>query len=186
MDAEGYMRAGINAQTNAVADTLYYGRFEMTPNQRYLVHLSVVDTDNLTEAHFLGTADVTTESTFFSGPSEGYRIVLLDKYPHARLCPWTPYVVFNPNIGLPSIDLRCQLPTVDRRAVLIIDMQTSVYTISAFLRSLLTGEKERLFLFFRDPAGAMIAASHGKYFSHSDIDFSKVNFWTYFQPTAHS
>ena len=49
-------------------------------------------------------------------------------------------------------------------------------TVSAELLSLLHGApKDRIFMFFRQPHGHMIAASHGKYHSESDRDLSKIN-----------
>eukprot|EP00667_Euglena_gracilis_P011470 EG_transcript_11716 len=48
-------------------------------------------------------------------------------------------------------------------------------TLSEELRSQLTEPTDRLFLFFRNPVGHLIAASHGKYFSLSDVDMRYVN-----------
>lgn len=56
-----------------------------------------------------------------------------------------------------------------------IALYTNLVTVSGVMRETLTGPKQRLFVFFRTPAGTMLAASHGKYFSHSDVDYNKIN-----------
>eukprot|EP00668_Euglena_longa_P037872 GGOE01048781.1.p1 GENE.GGOE01048781.1~~GGOE01048781.1.p1 ORF type:complete len:860 (-),score=223.86 GGOE01048781.1:12-2483(-) len=49
-------------------------------------------------------------------------------------------------------------------------------TLSEELRAQLNGQTtDRLFLFFRNSNGHLIAASHGKYFSLSDVDLRHVN-----------
>eukprot|EP00667_Euglena_gracilis_P001202 EG_transcript_1202 len=52
----------------------------------------------------------------------------------------------------------------------------SAQGISDELRGQLDGyPDDRLAIFFRQPHGHMIAASHGKFFSHSDVDFRYIN-----------
>eukprot|EP00906_Rhabdomonas_costata_P038578 RCo054475 len=88
---------------------------------------------------------------------------------------WTNELFFEQNSGLAEIPLSCQIPTADHLAAHRLTMYTSVFTVSSFLRGLLSGPKQRLFAFFRTPAGTLIGASHGKFFSHSDVDFSQSN-----------
>eukprot|EP00906_Rhabdomonas_costata_P038579 RCo054476 len=88
---------------------------------------------------------------------------------------WTNELFFEQNIGLAEVPLSCQVPTADHLAAHRLTMYTSVFTVSSFLRGLLSGPKQRLFAFFRTPAGTLIGASHGKFFSHSDVDFSQSN-----------
>eukprot|EP00906_Rhabdomonas_costata_P004626 RCo006798 len=86
---------------------------------------------------------------------------------------WRNELFFNDNTGLVELELNYGVPTTDKLAAHRISILTTVYTVSSFLRGLLTGPKERLFVFFRTPAGTLIGASHGKYFSHSDVDYSR-------------
>eukprot|EP00668_Euglena_longa_P026534 GGOE01033209.1.p1 GENE.GGOE01033209.1~~GGOE01033209.1.p1 ORF type:complete len:833 (-),score=194.71 GGOE01033209.1:473-2866(-) len=48
-------------------------------------------------------------------------------------------------------------------------------TLSDELRSQLTNPNDRLFLFFRTANGHMLAASHGKFFSLSDVDYRYID-----------
>eukprot|EP00906_Rhabdomonas_costata_P004625 RCo006797 len=86
---------------------------------------------------------------------------------------WRNELYFNENTGLVELELDYGVPTTDKLAAHRIAILTTVYTVSSFLKGLLTGPKQRLFVFFRTPAGTLIGASHGKYFSHSDVDYSR-------------
>eukprot|EP00906_Rhabdomonas_costata_P002393 RCo003820 len=77
--------------------------------------------------------------------------------------------------GVPEVVLTYQVPTTDMLAAHKIVVGTSVYTISGILKGLLKTPKQRLFVFFRTAAGTLIGASHGKTYSHSDIDYSANN-----------
>eukprot|EP00906_Rhabdomonas_costata_P005453 RCo008171 len=97
---------------------------------------------------------------------------------------WENELVFNEQTGLTEVVLTYGIPFKDMLAAHHLVMTTNVYTVSSFLAGLLTGPKERLFVFFRTPAGTLIGASHGKYFSHSDVDYSANNPLTNPPPVA--
>ena len=88
---------------------------------------------------------------------------------------WFPELDFNPNTGLTQILLQALIRTADGGACIVPVMYTTVYKLSSFLLSMLNGPKERMFLYFRTTSGTLLAASHGKYFSNSDIDYTKNN-----------
>eukprot|EP00906_Rhabdomonas_costata_P038794 RCo054901 len=81
-------------------------------------------------------------------------------------------------VGLPMALLTCWVPFADRHAWATVQVTANVYTISSLLLSLLSAPNDRLFLIFRTAEGTMVGASHGKFFSHSDIEFSKLNPYT--------
>eukprot|EP00906_Rhabdomonas_costata_P019236 RCo028078 len=88
---------------------------------------------------------------------------------------WENELYFNSYTGLPELVLDYAVPTTDMSASHRLYHHTSAYTVSSFLLGLLDGTKQRLFVNFRTPAGTLIGASHGKYFSHSNVDYSSNN-----------
>eukprot|EP00906_Rhabdomonas_costata_P003196 RCo004883 len=98
--------------------------------------------------------------------------------PEQTACQWINRIPFSLLIGLPLTYLECRIPFVDRRGLFVVQMGASVYTISSVLLSLVPKHGDRLFAIFRTDAGTMIGASHGKFFSHSDIDYSQNNPFT--------
>eukprot|EP00667_Euglena_gracilis_P014858 EG_transcript_15430 len=57
-----------------------------------------------------------------------------------------------------------------------VSVSVSAETISADLKDQLSDSPDdRLVMFFRQPHGYMIAASHGKFYSHSDVDRRYIN-----------
>eukprot|EP00667_Euglena_gracilis_P002311 EG_transcript_2311 len=88
---------------------------------------------------------------------------------------WLPTLSFNRFTGQVEIVIRHKLLAQNGSAVQLA-ISISAATISDELRGQLDGfPKDRLVLFFRQPNGYMIAASHGKYFSHSDVDPRYIN-----------
>eukprot|EP00906_Rhabdomonas_costata_P037186 RCo052278 len=113
-------------------------------------------------------------SFYQSSSSSGLGTVILDPSTPAYF-KWRHDLYFHPVTGLPLLYFECHVPFDDGLASHEIQVYTETYTVSAFLRSMLNGPKERLALSFHNPAGSLIGASHGKFFSHSDFDFSKNN-----------
>jgi hypothetical protein len=87
---------------------------------------------------------------------------------------WYPMLVFNPYVGLPQLLLQSLTPMRNQRGCYTVTIYTSMYTVSSVLRSMLTYVKDRMYLYLPG-SGTMVAASHGKYFSHSDIDYTQNN-----------
>ena len=168
------MRAGINKAANPLADTLLFGALESHDNNEYVIRFSVVDAKNVLVSYPIGvvanlTADVAVLLATFIPSGQVY----VDA--SSRYFGWPSALFFDPYVGVPVANLVLQLPFDDFNAVVVGVVQTSLHTISVLLRSLLGGEKERLFLFFRDGDYSLLASTHGKYFSHSDLDFSQIN-----------
>eukprot|EP00906_Rhabdomonas_costata_P016614 RCo023851 len=85
---------------------------------------------------------------------------------------WENELFFNPYTGLSILRLDYGVPLTDQQAAHRLALHTSVYRISSHLRDILRGPTQRLFVSFRTPAGTLVGASHGKVFSHSDVDYS--------------
>eukprot|EP00668_Euglena_longa_P041228 GGOE01054268.1.p1 GENE.GGOE01054268.1~~GGOE01054268.1.p1 ORF type:complete len:850 (-),score=240.25 GGOE01054268.1:1353-3794(-) len=88
---------------------------------------------------------------------------------------WGTDLYVNPYSGQVELFYERDLHT-DNGSQHAIAMALNTQTLSEELRSQLTGQpNDRLFLFFRKANGHMIAASHGKFFSLSDVDMRFVN-----------
>ena len=97
---------------------------------------------------------------------------------------WNDTITFSPQTGLPQVLIYYSIPTADRLSSYGISYFTSVYEVSSVLLSALTAEEDRMFMFFANKGGVLIGASHGKYFSNSDIDYRKNNPLTNPPPVA--
>eukprot|EP00668_Euglena_longa_P047106 GGOE01062907.1.p1 GENE.GGOE01062907.1~~GGOE01062907.1.p1 ORF type:complete len:845 (-),score=261.53 GGOE01062907.1:829-3159(-) len=88
---------------------------------------------------------------------------------------WMNVMRFNPYTGQVELSLQQNLEAQNGTWIQP-DISVSASTVSDELRSQLSETpNDRLVLFFRQPHGYMIAASHGKYFSHSDMDRRFIN-----------
>eukprot|EP00906_Rhabdomonas_costata_P033320 RCo046952 len=99
-------------------------------------------------------------------------------------CQMDNTISFLPVVGVPFASLECVMPFTDRRAAFTIKISTNMYSVSKLLLSLVPTDKDRLFLILRTVQGTMVGASHGKFFSHSNIDFSQNNPFTNPPPIA--
>eukprot|EP00668_Euglena_longa_P024696 GGOE01030836.1.p1 GENE.GGOE01030836.1~~GGOE01030836.1.p1 ORF type:complete len:774 (-),score=238.79 GGOE01030836.1:367-2688(-) len=91
---------------------------------------------------------------------------------------WDTDLGFNRYTGSVEIAVWCWMPAKNDtwvQSAISIDTQT----ISKELGEQLSGSpKDRLVIFFTQPHGHMIAASHGKFYSHSDVDRRYINPFT--------
>eukprot|EP00906_Rhabdomonas_costata_P038791 RCo054898 len=111
----------------------------------------------------------------FSNVPVSHRAHVSAQLPNQPICQWENTMSFMVVIGLPMALLTCWVPFADRHAWAIAQTTANVYTISSLLLSLLSAPNDRLFLIFRTVEGTMVGASHGKFFSHSDINFDAIN-----------
>eukprot|EP00668_Euglena_longa_P037524 GGOE01048313.1.p1 GENE.GGOE01048313.1~~GGOE01048313.1.p1 ORF type:complete len:827 (-),score=193.09 GGOE01048313.1:473-2866(-) len=88
---------------------------------------------------------------------------------------WGDEVIISPYSGQVELLYGNHIFSDDGKQEYGIFIGLNTQTLSEELRSQLTNPKDRLFLFFRSTAGHMLAASHGKFFSLSDVDFRYVN-----------
>eukprot|EP00668_Euglena_longa_P037805 GGOE01048703.1.p1 GENE.GGOE01048703.1~~GGOE01048703.1.p1 ORF type:complete len:375 (-),score=94.66 GGOE01048703.1:36-1052(-) len=88
---------------------------------------------------------------------------------------WGNEVIISPYSGQVELLYGNHVPSNDGNQEYSIFIGLNVQTLSDELRSQLTNPNDRLFLFFRTANGHMLAASHGKFFSLSDVDFRYVN-----------
>eukprot|EP00906_Rhabdomonas_costata_P013401 RCo019262 len=95
--------------------------------------------------------------------------------PERSYCEWNNAVSFLPFAGTPDNRLICWIPFLDGMASLSFRMSVNVFTISSMLLSLVPTPADRLFLTLRTSEGTLVGASHGKFFSHSDFDFTTNN-----------
>eukprot|EP00667_Euglena_gracilis_P001461 EG_transcript_1461 len=88
---------------------------------------------------------------------------------------WLTTMAFNRFTGQVALVRRQRFPAQNGTWILL-TINIAAATLSDELRSQLDGfPQDRLVLFFRQPHGFMIASSHGKYFSHSDVDPRYIN-----------
>eukprot|EP00668_Euglena_longa_P037975 GGOE01048912.1.p1 GENE.GGOE01048912.1~~GGOE01048912.1.p1 ORF type:complete len:833 (-),score=251.28 GGOE01048912.1:1259-3496(-) len=88
---------------------------------------------------------------------------------------WLETMQFNRYTGQVELSIRRNLQAQNGTWIQLY-ISVGASTISDELLSQLSGSpNDRLVLFFRQPNGYMIAASHGKYFSHSDVDPRYIN-----------
>eukprot|EP00667_Euglena_gracilis_P005954 EG_transcript_6004 len=140
--------------------TLYVSQLAMAPNEK-------VTTMNISAVNQL-TAKPVYLLQSQTAPSQVFNLAKWDDG-------WLGSMMFNRYTGQVELSIRQNLAAQNGTWVqLYISMGAS--TISDELRSQLEGfPDDRLVLFFRQPHGYMIAASHGKYFSHSDVDRRYIN-----------
>jgi class 3 adenylate cyclase len=153
---------GIDVITNTYVPTIYY----VTMNNNAYKNQSILSYTMMDQNQG------TILFTFFSmsTPINTFAWDVTSSYMY-----WYDYYLFNTNTGQPQLLLSFQVPTNDMHASFGIDLFTTVYAVSDFLRTMLHGPKERLYLFFRSTTGLLVGATHGKYFSNSDVDYSKNN-----------
>ena len=84
---------------------------------------------------------------------------------------WLDSIVFNLQTGLPELELYYAVPTLDNQANFVMRYYTSVYEVSNILLEALILQEDRMYMFFNNGGGVLIGASHGKFFSHSEIDY---------------
>ena len=157
-----YPRLGINVLTNTFEPTIYY----------------VTMVNNLYKNGSIMTYSAMNQDKgtvlfpFFSLPVDlnTLQFDVTDFYMN-----WQDYYIFNGNTGQPELLLELNSPTHDLQASFGMDIYTTIYAVSDFLRTMLQGPKQRLYVFFRTTTGLLIGASHGKFFSNSDVDYSKNN-----------
>ena len=171
-DAFAFVRMGIDILSMELRDTIYW------------VNVSDTGAKNESVMHLFATDDISAKpvgrAPFLSLPG-GCVSTMSGTHPFPTKCYWEDDITFNPYVGVPTVVLLCQLAflpsneeppqdySVGSDAALVIETFTNVYTISSFLRSLLAGSKERLYLCFRNQRGTLLGASHGKFYSHSDV-----------------
>ena len=88
---------------------------------------------------------------------------------------WHSDIHFSPHTGLAEVVawhwIRAQNDTWFE-----VLMSLNMHTISDELADHLRAKpRDRLFIFFRQPHGHLLGASHGKFFSHSHIDLRQIN-----------
>eukprot|EP00668_Euglena_longa_P009585 GGOE01011582.1.p1 GENE.GGOE01011582.1~~GGOE01011582.1.p1 ORF type:complete len:836 (-),score=273.17 GGOE01011582.1:1347-3689(-) len=140
--------------------TLYVSRLEMAPNEE-LTTMNISYVNQVTGKPLLLMSNKTASSYGFS----------LVKWANG----WLDNMQFNQYTGQVELALRYNLAAQNGTWIQLY-ISVGAATISDELRSQLNGSPDdRLVLFFRQPHGHMIAASHGKYFSHSDVDRRYLN-----------
>eukprot|EP00668_Euglena_longa_P037516 GGOE01048305.1.p1 GENE.GGOE01048305.1~~GGOE01048305.1.p1 ORF type:complete len:830 (-),score=239.70 GGOE01048305.1:460-2775(-) len=140
--------------------TLYVSRLEMAPNEE-LTTMNISYVNQVTGKPLLLMSNKTASSYGFS----------LVKWANG----WLDNMQFNQYTGQVELALRYNLAAQNGTWIQLY-ISVGAATISDELRSQLNGSPDdRLVLFFRQPHGYMIAASHGKYFSHSDVDRRYLN-----------
>eukprot|EP00906_Rhabdomonas_costata_P019106 RCo027826 len=158
-------RLNINVITNALSSTLYSAVHRINPfyNGTDLNYYLLNQTSGQNLFSFYHVSSPSGLGTVYVDPSE------------KEYYQWSQDLWFNVNTGLPEIYLAYHVPFDDGLASHEVLAYTDVYIVSEFLQSMLGTPKERLALSFHNPTGTLIGASHGKTFSHSDIDFSEFN-----------
>eukprot|EP00667_Euglena_gracilis_P019368 EG_transcript_20738 len=140
--------------------TLYYSSLCLQPDEAMANYIIAYPDQNTGQPVFDMT-NITVPQTYFSG----------------QFAPsgWDKDLGFNPYTG--QIELgRWQWFPAQNDTWLQASLSLNAQTISAELRSQLDGyPDDRLVIFFRQPHGHMITASHGKFFSHSDVDSRYTN-----------
>eukprot|EP00667_Euglena_gracilis_P006191 EG_transcript_6240 len=139
--------------------TLYCSTLAMDPDeQRTTVNVTYVDQE---------TGEALQQINHLVAPAAAYT---MGNDPGG----WADTLSFNPYTGQVELPTWQWLPAQNNTALQAF-ISISAATISDGLREELSGSPDdRLVLFFRQPHGYMIAASHGKYWSNSDEDFRSV------------
>eukprot|EP00667_Euglena_gracilis_P000681 EG_transcript_681 len=140
--------------------TLYLNQLQMQPDEQYST-LTTSYADQMTGALLATLQSATAPSYYFAGTfaASGSDTNL----------------GFNSYSGQVAISLWHWFPAQNDTWIHA-SISISAQTISQELHDQLSGyPDDRLVIFFRQPHGHMIAASHGKFFSHSDVDLRYVN-----------
>eukprot|EP00668_Euglena_longa_P008398 GGOE01010106.1.p1 GENE.GGOE01010106.1~~GGOE01010106.1.p1 ORF type:complete len:860 (-),score=203.27 GGOE01010106.1:1999-4476(-) len=88
---------------------------------------------------------------------------------------WGNEVSISPNSGQVELIYGNYILSGDGKNKFGIFVGLNSQTLSDELRSQLTNANDRLFLFFRTANGHMLAASHGKFYSLSDVDYRYID-----------
>eukprot|EP00906_Rhabdomonas_costata_P011403 RCo016229 len=168
LEAVYYARFNVNFLTQQIGPTLYtlplrVNSFGNETVSRYCLANATTGAEVFCFTEFVGT------------PRQPLDVMNVPYYHYQPTCDWNNKVSFLPYIGIPDTRLLCWIPSFDFRAEFFLDLSVNVYTISSLLLSLAPAPGDRLFLIFRTEEGTLVGASHGKFFSHSDIDFDKNN-----------
>eukprot|EP00667_Euglena_gracilis_P017820 EG_transcript_18836 len=157
----GYSALYLDIATNVVGNrTLYLATMALTPDSRYIRYNSTyVDQDTGVPLIFLTKTVIPSASVTMMYLPDG----------------WDKQLSFNAYSGQVELTrwvwLRAQNDTMVQ-----VSLAVTAETLSAGLADQLSGSPDdRLVLFFRQPHGYMIAASHGKYWSDSDVDRRDIN-----------
>eukprot|EP00667_Euglena_gracilis_P002591 EG_transcript_2595 len=140
--------------------TLYTTTMALSPDEQWLT-FNVSYVDQLTSKPLVQIAS----QTFLAA---NYEMVLSPGG-------WDTSLAFNLYSGQVQLSAWHWLPAQNHTWVQV-SLSVSAETISGALRAQLgNASDDRLVLFFRQPHGYMIAASHGKFYSHSDVDRRYIN-----------
>ena len=88
---------------------------------------------------------------------------------------WSPDVVFSPWTGLSELNAWHWVEAQNNTWIQIILSLNTHYLSSDLSAHLRDCPLDRLFLFFRQPHGHLLAASHGKHHSHSHLDLRRID-----------
>eukprot|EP00667_Euglena_gracilis_P001227 EG_transcript_1227 len=148
--------------TSQSVRTLYYSTFECFPGQMQ-IQLNSSYVDQVT-----GVPLQVLQSLIY--PAASF------KMSKAIISGWDQDLGFNAQSGQVNLGLWAWV-TAKNSTWLQVSISLNAQTMSQELASQLGANttQDRLFIFFRQPHGHMLAASHGKYYSHSDVDRRSVN-----------
>eukprot|EP00906_Rhabdomonas_costata_P014749 RCo021178 len=90
-------------------------------------------------------------------------------------CHWSNTITFMFLTGVPLTTVTCGVTAPGGQVGWGMDLSISTYALSAFLKALLLNPQDRLFVILNTAEGILIGASHGKFFSHSDLDLPNIN-----------
>eukprot|EP00667_Euglena_gracilis_P003199 EG_transcript_3208 len=155
----------VNALTDQTGvRTLYLSTLQMQPNEQQTTMSSFI-VDQTTGLPVVTLQQSTAPSTSFTAPYTASG--------------WDTNLGFSPYTGQIEIGTWQWFPAHNDTWIQA-EISISAQTISQELHDQLNGfPEDRLVIFFRQPHGHMIAASHGKFFSHSDVDLRYVNVLLY-------
>eukprot|EP00906_Rhabdomonas_costata_P014747 RCo021175 len=129
-------------------------------------------TTNLLEISMLDK-DLGTPSIFLNMTQAASRLSFL--VTNAPVCYWTNTITFMILTGLPLATVTCSVRAPGGQVGWAVDLSMSTYSLSTFLKSLLPNSEDRLFVILNTAQGVLLGASHGKFFSHSDLDLPNNN-----------
>eukprot|EP00667_Euglena_gracilis_P002463 EG_transcript_2463 len=151
-----YSASYLDISTNALGNrTLYYGGMSMTPDEKFIAYNSSYPNQvtGVPLIFLLKTTIPWTASTMTYVPSQ-----------------WETKLSFSAYSGLVQLTRWEWIPAQNNTMVQV-SVSIDAATLSDELQEQLgDAPNDRLVLFFRQPHGYMAAASHGKYWSESDID----------------
>eukprot|EP00667_Euglena_gracilis_P007996 EG_transcript_8088 len=160
----GWLAFLLDIVTNLAGNrSLYLTQMAMEPDEQW-GSMNVSYIDPTTGAALLPLANLRLPYAYFVKVSD--------------VSGWSHTMTFNIYSGFVELSLWQWLPAQNRTFVQTY-ISVGAAVISDELRSQLDGyPDDRLVLFFRQPHGYMIAASHGKFWSDSDVDTRFVNLLT--------